>query len=220
MVDSWAESVNVSLALEPHLESDATALNTGVQAVHFSLDGHPLVKVNGSTVVLRGLAAGAHTLHMKGENAVGSVERIGQTLSWGTSPHGAFEAYCLLITPRPTQSSSFVAFDVSGSCSDHYKWRLDGSAWVEAINMRQHEFSMSDDSAAHYWEAFPVANGDLWTRPPLVHFWSKSTPGTTTALGGMAVNIGTFLDGHHNLTVKAIDAAGKIEYYHSIHSLF
>jgi hypothetical protein len=208
--DSTAESVKVTLALEPHLESNTSVLNTGVQAVHYSLDAGPFLTVNGSSVALTGLAAGPHSLLLKAENAVGSVEGRSQKVSWVTTQGRAMEAACLEITPRATASSGYVSFDVSGSCSDHYKWRVDGSAWVEAVHVQHHEFAVSDtDSATHYWEALPLTNGDLWTRPPLVHSWSKAASGPTGATKGMAVNVGTFQDGPHTLTVKAIDAAGK-----------
>jgi hypothetical protein len=207
--DSGAGCLNVSLALEPHFELDSAFLNLKVNAVHYSLDGHSVVKVNGSRVTLRGLTAGAHTLLMKGENAVGSIETIGQSLSWVTSQDVALEEDCLAITPKPAVSSTSVAFDVSGSCSGHYKWRLDGSAWVEAIGTNQHDFLVTD-SATHYWEALPVTNGELWTQPPVVHSWSKPVSSPTDAAEGLAVNVGTFLDGPHFLTVKAIDAVGNI----------
>jgi hypothetical protein len=208
--DSTSESVKVTLALEPHSESNNSVLNTGVQAVHYSLDAGPFKTVNGSSVALTGLAAGPHSLLLKAENAVGSVEGRSQKVSWVTTQGGAMEAACLAITPRATASSGYVSFNVSGSCSDHYKWRVDGSAWVEAVLVQHHEIAVSDtDSATHYWEALPLTNGDLWTRPPLVHSWSKAASGPTGATKGMAVNVGTFQDGPHTLTVKAIDAAGK-----------
>ena len=208
--DSTAESVKVSLALEPHSESKTAELNTGVQAVHYSLDAGPFLTVNGSSVALKGLAAGPHSLQLKAENAVGSVEGRSRMVSWVTTQGGRWRQLVLPSLHGPLLSSGYVSFDVSGSCSDHYKWRVDGSAWVEAVHVKHHEFAVSDtDSATHYWEALPLTNGDLWTRPPLVHSWSKAASGPTGATKGMAVNVGTFQDGPHTLTVKAIDAAGK-----------
>ena len=206
--DSTAERVSVSLALEPHSESKDAQLNTGVEAVQYSLDSGPFLTVNGSSVTLKGLAAGPHSLQLKAENTVGSVEGRSRMMSWVTTQGVATEAACLAITPQTIVSPGYVSFDVSGSCSDHYKWRLDGSAWVEAVHVKHHEFAVSGP-ATHFWEALPLTNGDLWTRPPLVHSWSKATLGPSEATKGMAVNVGTFQDGPQTLIVKAIDAAGK-----------
>jgi hypothetical protein len=207
--------LNVTVGLEPSVSPTAAlnASSAGVAAVHYSLDGHSFTRVNGSKVAVRGLTTGAHQLHIKAEDSVGSIERSGRVVSWHTSQRGEvlLDAAPLVVVPQPAAGPGVISFDMAGWCSGSYMWRLDGSAWSEAVATKHHEYVVVD-TAFHFWEALPVTNGAVWTQAPLVYSWSKQPSVTTHGAmqQGLAVSLGTFLDGKHSMTVKAIDAAGNL----------
>ena len=153
------------------------------------------------TIQLRGLSVGEHVLNVSAVDAAGNVDPFPRQLKFSTATTALKESALLAVALVPSNTTDGGVFNFSGWSKDHFEWRLDAGSWTEARGTPLLEVSASP-GRPHYLEARPAGLGGLSTAPPLLVAWSVLEGASTLRLQGLQ-------DGHHKLTVKAVDAVGN-----------
>jgi hypothetical protein len=202
---SRTEAAGTALNVSVGTEVSSSDFDSGCAAVHYSLDGQPWKRVNGSQLRLQGLPVGPHQLWMRAESFAGNEDALPKVLTWSANGAvaGPTEQQSLYLVSGPDTGTSLAAFTVAGWSSGSFKWRLDGGAWTVANGSPKVMCKVG--IGFHTWEALPAATVDsVWTDPPLFHKWM-----VVGKSAGDFLQLNELSEGPHRLSAKAADTAGE-----------
>jgi hypothetical protein len=205
--DGSARDVTITVGLK-YPSSLPLAL---ASAVWYSLDGTPWqFRNHTSTLKLKGLLPGVHTLRLVGVDNLGRltahkpVDKFWTTEATTEFPVGT--TFSLQAHPPFLDETFEAQFLLDGFWSRLFFWRLNGGPWMLNQDNPKVLLGPSDLRLGELntWEAVPVTS--VTASVSLVQRWISGAPQGS----GSAVTMKGLADGDHILLLKARDRAGNL----------